>query len=151
MIIAVLFILVIISLGVATRFGYSKRLFITKGIPGVYPRYSVYALIPIGSAFLSALFFRYVFGPNWSDNGFYMAIFVLLMLLALITLFWQPHWLKPYWLRWLEDYYGHVLEEMFEEARQMGAHEWEAQVSTQADLERWADQVAQKYGWRRLR
>jgi len=70
--------------------------------------------------------------------------------LVVVSLIWQPRWLKPFWLRWLEDNYGHVLEEMFEEARQMGVRNWEAQVKTQADLERWADSVAEKHGWQRL-
>lgn len=65
-------------------------------------------------------------------------------------LVWPPRWLKPAWLQWMEDNYGHVLEEMFAEARQMGAHTWEAQVRTRADLEKWADSVAQRHGWRRL-
>jgi hypothetical protein len=70
------------------------------------------------------------------------------LILVLGLLIWQPSWLKPYWLRWLEDNYGHMMDFMFEEARRMG-RSWEAQVRTQADLEAWADSVAQRRGWQR--
>ncbi len=79
------------------------------------------------------------------------AVFYVSIASILILLIWQPRWLKPIWLRWLEDNYGHVLELMFEEARQMGVRTWEAQVKTQADLEAWADSIAKKHGWQRLR
>jgi hypothetical protein len=74
-----------------------------------------------------------------------------MLLIAIIISFLKPNFLKPYWLRWLEDNYGHVLELMFEEARQMGGRNWEMQVKTQAELETWADSVAAKHGWQRLR
>ncbi len=64
---------------------------------------------------------------------------------------WQPWWLKPAWLRWLEENYGDVLEDLFAEARAMGMRKWAEQVKTQEGLERWADGVAQKHGWQRQR
>lgn len=60
---------------------------------------------------------------------------------------WQPRWLKPTWLRWLEDNYGSAIDLMFEEVRQMGVDNWEAQVKTQTDLERWADNLAHMPGF----
>jgi hypothetical protein len=68
---------------------------------------------------------------------------------TLILAVWQPWWLKPAWLRWLEGNYRNVLEEMFAEARAMGRRNWAEQVKTQEGLERWANRVAQKHGWQR--
>jgi hypothetical protein len=134
-----------LAIGLATHFGYLKFFFIARTIPGIYPRSSVYTLIPLGILFLSSLVSIWV-GVRIAQAVFYVSIASILILLI-----WQPRWLKPIWLRWLEDNYGHVLELMFEEARQMGVRTWEAQVKTQADLEAWADSIAKKHGWQRLR
>lgn len=151
MFLIVVFVSLCFGLGLAARFGAMKRAYITRGIPGVYPRNTVYALIPLGIFFLYLGVVALIVGEQWPENTLYFAGAVGLLGLILLSLIWQPGWLKPYWLQWLEEHYGHVLEEIFEEARQMGAYEWEAQVRTQADLEQWADQVARKYGWQRLR
>ena len=111
----------------------------------------IYAMMPWGLFFLALPPIFLWAGENALDEGPSASVFFGLAGLAIVSLIWQPRWLKPYWLRWLEEHYGHVLEEMFEEARQMGAYEWEAQVRTQADLEQWADRVAQQHGWQRLR
>jgi hypothetical protein len=137
--------------GLAARFGYLKRMFITKGIPGIYPRSTVYALMPLGIFFIAFFPLFLWAGENALDRAPSAIVFFGLAILVVVSLVWQPRWLKPAWLRWLEDNYGHVRVGMFEEARQMGARNWEAQVATQADLERWADSVARKHGWQRLR
>lgn len=141
----------LLGLGFAARFGAFKRTFITKGIPGIYPKNLVYALIPLGFFFLYIGFIAFTIGENWPENGLLFTGAVAFLGLVIFSLFWQPRLLKPAWLRWLEDYYGHVLEGMFEEARQMGPRNWEVQVKTQAELENWADGVAKKYGWQRQR
>ena len=76
-----------------------------------------------------------------------MAIF---FITGVILGLWLPDWILPMWFRWLVENYEHVLGEMFEEARQMGVKKWEKETGTQAELERWADSVAQKHGWQRL-
>ncbi len=135
--------------GLAARLGYLKRMFITKGMPGVYPRNTVYAMMPLGIFFFSLLL-NFLWGDDTSDRMPLTIVFWGLALLVIVSLVWQPRWLKPAWRQWLENNYGHVTEEMFEEARQMGRDNWEAQVETQADLEHWADSVAQKHGWQRM-
>ncbi|MEM7344937.1 MAG: hypothetical protein AAF485_11905 [Chloroflexota bacterium] len=74
---------------------------------------------------------------------------IILFVSPIIALVWQPKWLKPTWLQWLEANYGHVLDKMFAAARQIGPAEWENQVATQSQLELWADQLAQKRKWKR--
>ena len=141
--------LFIFGLGLAVYLGHFKRMFITQGVPGIYPRNTVYTLMPLGVFFLSFYPIFLWAGENALDELPSAIVFFGLGILVVVPLIWQPRWLKPAWLRWLEDNYGYVLEEMFEEARQMGGLNWETQVRTQADLEAWADSVAQQRGWRR--
>jgi len=136
------------GLGIVARLGRLKRTFITKGIPIIHPKTLVYALIPTGLFFLLM--------PLWGSEDLLgrtssFILFLVLQLLIVTTLIWQPYWLKPSWLQWMENNYGHVLDDMFEEARQMGGYNWEAHVKTQDGLEKWADSVAKEHGWHRLR
>ena len=142
--------LVLFGLGLAARLGYLKRMFIQKRRTGVYSRNTGYALMPAGLFLLSLYPLSLWKGPEVTAHLPSLVLFVALFVLPLLTLVWQPRWLKPDWLCWLEDNYGDVLDKMFQAARQMGSRQWEAQVSTQADLEYWADSVARKYKWRRL-
>jgi hypothetical protein len=61
---------------------------------------------------------------------------------------WKPRFLKPWWLKWLEDHYGHVREDILEAAR--NEKDFEQQTRTKADLAAWADSVARKHNWQRL-
>ncbi len=80
--------------GLVARLGYFKHMFITKGIPGVYPRNTVYALMPLGVFFLSLSI------SLWVEENVFTVVFFGSMILVLVCLFWQPRWLKPAWLRW---------------------------------------------------
>ena len=46
----------------------------------------------------------------------------------------------------MEDNYGHVIELMYEDARQKGRI-WSSQMKTQADIENWANGIAQENNW----
>jgi hypothetical protein len=72
---------------------------------------------------------------------------LLLLFISYILVFWQPRWLIPKWLLWLEDHHGEIYDQLREEAQKMGAREWEKRVSTQEGLEVWAMEVRRKYGW----
>ncbi len=136
--------LVLFGLGLAARLGYLKRMFIQKKKTGVYSRNIVYALMPAG-LFLLSFYPIFVWkGDKPLDDKSALAVLAVLFVLPLVTLVWQPVWLKPAWLQWLEANYKPVLEKMFKAARQMGVPQWEAQVETQAGLEQWADSVARK-------
>lgn len=141
--------LTLFGLGLAVRLGYLKRMFIQKKKTGFYSRNTGYALMPAGLFLLS---FYPIFlwkGKQATEALPSLIIIVTLFVLPLIAIIWQPRWLKPAWLQWLDDNYGHVLEKMFKAARQMGPRRWEAQVSTQAGLEWWAESVARKYKWQK--
>ena len=142
--------LALFGLGLAARLGYLKRMFIRERATGAFSRNTAYALMPAGLFLLS-------FYPIslWNEDGpmgdpLALAVLAVLFVLPLVTLVWQPTWLKPAWLQWLEAHYGPVLEKMFKAARQMGIPQWEAQVKTQAGLEQWADDLARKKKWKRV-
>lgn len=56
---------------------------------------------------------------------------------------WQPHWLKPAWLRWIEEYNYDIRSLLGKEARQTPG--WTQRIGSQADLEAWVAEVRQKH------
>jgi hypothetical protein len=142
--------LALFGLGLAARLGYLKRMFIQEKMTGVYSRNTAYALMPAGLFLLS---FYPIFlwkGDKPLEDTSSLVVLIVLFVLPLLTLVWQPVWLKPAWLQWLEANYKPVLEKMFKAARKMGVSQWEAQVKTQAGLEQWADDLARKHKWNRM-
>lgn len=68
-----------------------------------------------------------------------------LICVFLIVVF-QPKWLKPQWVQWLEENHGDVLELIIEEARQASDwRDWADRVSTQEGLEDWVTEVRRKH------
>lgn len=137
--------LVLFGLGLAARLGYLKRMFIREKKTGVYSRNTGYALMPAGLFLLSFYPLSLWKGDKPTEDLAVQVILGVLFVLPLVALVWQPPWLKPVWLQWLEATYSDtVVEKMFKEARRIGPRQWEAQVKTQADLERWAHSLARK-------
>jgi hypothetical protein len=134
-----------ILLGIMLRLGKLRVIYTLRSLP-VYAQREIFNVaIPIGLGwFAIVLPIAFPGIKDWADYALYFSFF------ATVTLaIWQPWWLKPTWLRWLENNYGHMLEEMFAEARAMGRRNWAEQVKTQEGLERWANSVAQKHDWQR--
>ena len=138
-----------LTFGTLARLGYFKGVYAGKGFPVLVPRELVYGMIPFG--LMVGIFAILPLIPPTNELRMKIVIYLVppLWIIAGILAVWQPHWLKPAWLRWLEDNYGHVQEAIFAEARQMGIRNWETQVRTDEDLKRWADSVARKHGWQR--
>ncbi len=140
--------LALIGIGIGARLGYFKTLYLVKGISGLYPSGYIYAFVPAGIGFLLLAFIMLSPDRRLAQD---IVIYGLssLLLLSIILMTWKPKWLKPWWLRWLEEHYGHVFEDMLEEAR--NTRDFEQQTPTEVDLAIWADSIAQKRGWQRLR
>lgn len=68
-----------------------------------------------------------------------------LILFSVILTMWQPRWLKPKWLRWLETYDRSILPLLREEARKDGWPSWNERVKTQEGLEEWVAEVRRKH------
>jgi hypothetical protein len=56
---------------------------------------------------------------------------------------WQPRWLTPAWLRWIEEYNYDIRSLLGKEARQ--TPDWTQRIRSQADLEAWVAEVRQKH------
>lgn len=123
--------------------GGSKFMFMLETNP-VAPVDGVYAAIPfgigailvsIGAVIADVYITRWLFGIGLGGGIFF----------GFILMAWKPRWLKPDWLLWLEDRYGaSMLEFMFDQARKEG-RSWGRRVATQEGLERWAEEMEQKY------
>ncbi|MFZ0544042.1 MAG: hypothetical protein WAM60_01295 [Candidatus Promineifilaceae bacterium] len=68
-----------------------------------------------------------------------------LILLAIILTIWQPRWLKPKWLRWLEDHHKSILPLLWEEAHKEDYQKWRLHVESQEGLEKWVENVKRKH------
>jgi hypothetical protein len=134
-----------IFLGVILRSGKFRSIYTLRSMLVYAQREILNVCIPIGLIWIAiALPIAFPDSRDWADYILYISFFA-----TIVLGIWQPWWLKPAWLRWLENNYGDVLEEMFTEARAMGRRNWAEQVKTQEGLERWADSVAKKRGWQR--
>ncbi len=65
-------------------------------------------------------------------------------IIAVLVVVFQPKWLKPKWVRWLEDNHGDILEMLIEEGRR--TPNWSKRVNTQEGLEAWVTEVRRKHG-----
>ena len=121
--------------------GRFKGLYLVKGFPFVVPAGIIYTGFPAG---IGSLLFAAI--ALFVSNIRIGRVLIVLtcyatMLSSLVLMVWKPRWLKPWWLRWLEDNYPHCLNDLLEEARG-GGKAWERRIRTQEDLEAWAEQVA---------
>jgi hypothetical protein len=71
-------------------------------------------------------------------------LIVPLCILAIILSFWQPKWLKPKWVCWLEENNRDILNLIIEEGRK--TQDWGKVVATQAGLEAWVAEIRRKHG-----
>jgi hypothetical protein len=137
--------LFMVWLGVMVRVGKLRWLFFGGSFPVLSPVGAFLIAVPMGLGVV--IIGLMIIFPRYDPLGILLGFF---SLSGAILSFWLPDWILPMWLSWLRKNYDHVLEGMFEEVRQMGAKKWEQETRTQAELERWADSVAQKHGWQRL-
>ena len=83
--------------------------------------------------------------PMSARSNIVLYIFGPLLIVTYILAMWQPWWLKPKWLRWLEKEHGRIIQVLWEEVRKEG-HSWERRVRTQEQLEQWVAEVKRKRG-----
>ncbi len=129
--------------GLSTYFGRDKLWWLMKSTP-VVPAGIVYGAFPAAILFfVMAVIFRKSFPM---ETRILVLDYVLTPLLLLSILFsmWQPRWLKPKWMRWLETYHHPILGLLREEARNEDWRQWQRRVQTQEGLEEWVAEVRQK-------
>jgi hypothetical protein len=105
----------------------------------------IYAVIPWGIMLLI-----WAAGSLLSESPDVQSIFIGVGLgfgaLGGIFYIFQPSFLKPAWLKWLEREHGDIMPILQQEANATGLGIWEAQVKTQAGLEAWVAEVRHKHG-----
>jgi hypothetical protein len=135
-----------IGLYILIRTGLFKSWYILKPLPGLLEPAMMYGAPLFGLAFIAIavdamLPAENVDAAGW--RGFF--IIILFVFSGFALMIWQPAWIKPRWIRWLEREYGYCLDILRKEALNMGRWNWEAQVRTQADLERWVKEVVARH------
>ena len=64
-----------------------------------------------------------------------------LMIIVVVRGTWQPNWLTPRWLWWLETNYLEHLQLLHDEACNMERWKWNRRVRTQEGLDSWMEEV----------
>ena len=130
-------------LGLSVYTGRFKGWWLLNSNP-VTPVGIFYALLP------AALMF-FVFGvlmllPIVPERRGFLAFYLVmpLMILTVVLGTWQPSWLTPKWLRWLQTNYPEHLQLLHDEASRMDRREWNREVRTQEGLESWVEEVLNK-------
>jgi hypothetical protein len=143
----VAFFLIVIGLGVImfgglVRIGWYKRWYLMNDDSIFFDKSAHYALIPAGLSLISLGIMLFA-PPMGQISRYALYIFFCLIGLAVTFFFWQPSWLKPGWIRWLEKKHGDALGVLIQEARE--TPDWGQRVSTKTQLEHWVAEVRQKH------
>lgn len=128
------------------RGGY-KSLYITRNrLPVVAPQAFKNILIPFGICmFVFALAMPSFIPKNLRDLFF--DIGVVLFVLTLLLGIWDPRWLKPRWLVYLEDTYGRDFTQIILLPAAGDEPGWAQRMRTLEDVKMWAAEVAKQQGF----
>lgn len=130
--------------GVLMYSGIYKSWWLNESTP-ITPTGIAYGLFPGSIIFFILAYIGYFQpAPSLRDNLLYF-LGTPSILLSIIFSMWQPRWLKPKWLRWLETHHSLILGLLCEEARKEEWSKWNRRVSTQEGLEEWVEEVRHKY------
>jgi hypothetical protein len=135
-----------IFLGSGVRLGYWKRWYLGPDDPIFYPKPGVYGLIPLGLALFCTLLVLVLPEP-WQTFATWAAFSFAGLCILLVGL--QPWWIKPKWVRWLEEENDDILDRLIQEAR--WTKDWEKRIATQEGLEAWVAEVREKWGEPRVK
>jgi hypothetical protein len=131
--------------GILVRIGKLRHWFLMPTYPVLMPKAAVYAQLPLGLMLIGMAASLFMPTPEVARGVWLWTVFPLFAI-ALVLAIWQPAWLKPRWVRWLEEKQSDILDLLLEEGRQ--TPDWASKVSTQEDLEQWVAEVRRKPGWR---
>jgi hypothetical protein len=141
----------IFGCGMRIRLGYTKRYFLVKGpAPFLGPaNYHFWILagallITLGIAMLPA-------DPN-TVQKLLDYLFIPSLILALIVGLWQPWWLKPKWIRQLQENHPDIYPFLREAAQEevgtdrKKAEEWASKMDTVESQNEWVAEVRKRLG-----
>jgi len=129
--------------GMSMYSGFYKSWWLNKSTP-ITPTGIAYGLFPASVIFFVMAYIGFFQPPSSVKDNLLYFIGTPSIFLSIILTMIQPRWLKPQWLRWLEDNYQNTLSLLQEDAIKMGKRNWGQQVSTQEGLEEWAEEVWRK-------
>jgi hypothetical protein len=138
--------LFLIVIGGGIRLGYGKRWYLGPDDPIFYPKPGVYGSVPLGLS-LWCILLVLVLPEPWETFATWAAFSFAILSIFLIGL--QPWWVKPAWVRWLEEENDDILDRLIEEAR--WTKDWEKRIATQEGLEAWVTEVREKWGEPRVK
>ncbi len=132
--------------GIWVRLGKNRAWYLVPNYYVLLPKGGHYALPVTGLMFIMLGISLLMPEPELARRVWAVAVFPLAIVAVLVVIF-QPRWLKPGWVRWLEENHGDILELLIEEARKTPKWaDWAERVSTQAGLEAWVAEVRRKHG-----
>jgi hypothetical protein len=135
-----------IALGIWTRLGKNRAWYLVPNYYVLLPKSGHYALPIIGLMLIVLGISLLMPKPELVRRVWAVGVFPLGIIAVLVVVF-QPKWLKPKWVRWLEENHGDILDLLIEEARKTPKWtDWAKQVSTQKGLEEWVAEVRRKHG-----
>ncbi len=134
-----------LAVGMVILLGIWRNIHAVKGFPVYMPRALVLIYIPMGLTVLSLWLILILPIANEARGNLVMYVSIPLLIITYILAMWQPCWLKPAWLRWLEKEHGDIIELLWEDVRK-DKWGWERRVRTQVDLQAWVAEVRRKYG-----
>lgn len=135
----------LLVIGILIRLGIWRAIYAVKGYPVYMPRELVLVGIPMALTVLSIGLIPIL--PIAKENRGDVITYVTapLLIMTYILAIWQPWWLKPAWLRWLEKEHGDIIHLLWEDVRK-DRWGWERRVHTQKGLEEWVAEVRHKHG-----
>ena len=134
----------LLVIGILIRLGIWRAIYAVKGYPIYMPRDLVLVGIPMALTVLSIGLIPILPIAKENRGGVITYVTAPLLIMTYILAMWQPWWLKPAWLRWLEKEHGDIIHLLWEDVRQDRGG-WEQRVRTQAGLEEWVAEVRRKH------
>jgi hypothetical protein len=138
--------LFLIVIGGGIRLGYGRRWYLGPDDPIFYPKPGVYGSVPLGLSFWCILLVLVLPEP-WQTFATWAAFSFAGLCILLVGL--QPRWVKPQWVRWLEEENDDILDRLIQEAR--WTKDWEKRIAIQEGLEAWVAEVREKWGEPRVK
>lgn len=144
----------VLSRGILFWTGKDKGLYFRRDVPVFAPRRYIYLAIP-GGLEIILIGIGTAIGLNTSlGSVLFEVVGQLFLVTCLVVLVFQPRWLKPYWVRQLEDKYGDILDILIAETRRerkLRGEEWFKWACSDEGLEEWVAEVRRRYRLGRMR
>jgi hypothetical protein len=137
--------------GMCIRLGYRKRYFLVKG-PALFLGPANYHFVILAGAVLIVFGVAGVPGDVETRQDLLGLLYIPSMVLAFIIGLWQPWWLKPKWIRQLQENHPDIYPFLREAAQEevgtdwKKAEEWASKMDTVESQNEWVAEVRKRLG-----